>query len=431
MISLNSEQQNAISEIVDFLMTPGETEMVVEGPAGTGKSTMINHMLQVYEKQMQAIALINNIDAPHYELITTATTRKAAQVIAELTGQEALTIHSALGLKVENDRKTGKSKLVHGRNYNIIEDSIILIDEASFADSNLIKEVREGTLRCKIIWIGDPFQLASIYEPTPPIFTEGLRTAKLTQIMRNMGTVQQVSLEYRHAVDTLTFPSIGLTDDKVIHVDGATFQQMINHHFTASQLTHGNAARILAWQNDRVIQYNDYARMINGQHGHFKEGERVVTNKPIMTRSGTKYATDASGIVTDVTGTIEQAGIEGRYIELDEKVQLFVPDNQLQVRAFLKQLAKEKNWKTFFDIKENWGDLRPPYASTVHKSQGSTYDRVFIDLSDIGQCNIQSDVARMLYVAFSRASEQVVLYGALPPKYGAIQNAQGRVATVA
>ena len=92
------------------------------------------------------------------------------------------------------------------------------------------------------------------------------------------------------------------------------------------------------------------------------------------------------------------------------------------MKLLLKNIAKEakvnpKKWPLYFQYKDEWLDLRPAYASTVHKAQGSTYTTVFMDLSDIGKCNIASDVARMLYVSISRASKQVYLYGDLPSKY--------------
>ncbi|GAG41266.1 unnamed protein product, partial [marine sediment metagenome] len=95
----------------------------------------------------------------------------------------------------------------------------------------------------------------------------------------------------------------------------------------------------------------------------------------------------------------------------------FAPDDPKKVKAYLKSLANKKEWVEYYAIKETWLDLRPAYASTVHKAQGREYDTVFIDLSDIGRCNTASDVARMLCVSISRAKKQVVFYGALPTKY--------------
>jgi ATP-dependent exoDNAse (exonuclease V) alpha subunit len=96
---------------------------------------------------------------------------------------------------------------------------------------------------------------------------------------------------------------------------------------------------------------------------------------------------------------------------------VFLPKRPHEASAILKQLAKEKNWKDFFDVKEKVADLRPTYACTVHKSQGSTYDNVFIDLYSIGKNNKPNEVARLLYVAVTRASNNVYLYGNLPDKY--------------
>ena len=64
-------------------------------------------------------------------------------------------------------------------------------------------------------------------------------------------------------------------------------------------------------------------------------------------------------------------------------------------------------------IERTWIDLRAAYAQTVDKSQGSTYDKVFIDLDDISHCTSGARIARMLYVAVSRARHQVIFTGDL------------------
>jgi ATP-dependent exoDNAse (exonuclease V) alpha subunit len=62
------------------------------------------------------------------------------------------------------------------------------------------------------------------------------------------------------------------------------------------------------------------------------------------------------------------------------------------------------------------------YAKTVHKSQGSTHDDVYIDLGNISTCHNPNQAARMLYVAFSRARNRVFLFGQLAEKYGGLIN---------
>ena len=65
-------------------------------------------------------------------------------------------------------------------------------------------------------------------------------------------------------------------------------------------------------------------------------------------------------------------------------------------------------------------DLRLPYASTIHKSQGSTFDEVLIDLGSFRSCQDPEVAARLLYVAVSRARKKIKFYGKLPKKYGVL-----------
>ena len=77
-----------------------------------------------------------------------------------------------------------------------------------------------------------------------------------------------------------------------------------------------------------------------------------------------------------------------------------------------------------FDIQIDYGDdevrkakvtkdLDYGYCLSVHKSQGSTYDNVFINLNDILRCRTILDRNRLLYVALSRASKKVFIYNSL------------------
>ena len=135
--------------------------------------------------------------------------------------------------------------------------------------------------------------------------------------------------------------------------------------------------------------------------------------------------------ITHVYGETIKHKVNGQEVIINGIITAFLPDNYKDAKILMKKLAKEANskeiqndpkrkkelWEEYFNIKDTWLDLRSQYASTVHKAQGSSYDKVFIDLDDIGRCNIASDVARMLYVAISRAKKKVILSGTLPEKY--------------
>ena len=73
-----------------------------------------------------------------------------------------------------------------------------------------------------------------------------------------------------------------------------------------------------------------------------------------------------------------------------------------------------------YKLKQQYPDLRPRDAATVHKAQGSTYETVFLDLDDLSTCRDSQMAARLLYVAFTRAKKRVVLYGHLASKYGGV-----------
>ena len=95
-----------------------------------------------------------------------------------------------------------------------------------------------------------------------------------------------------------------------------------------------------------------------------------------------------------------------------------VPTDRSHFNELVKYYKRQKNWERYFYLKQNFPDLRPRDAATVHKSQGSTYDSVFVDLGNISTCHQADQAARMLYVAFSRAKTKVYVYGDLAAKYG-------------
>ena len=124
----------------------------------------------------------------------------------------------------------------------------------------------------------------------------------------------------------------------------------------------------------------------------------------------------------EINGTIKRlAGyglvIDPQAIEIGGNFDVFQAHDLKQVKALLNGYYKVGDFENYHIAKELFADLRPSHACTVHKSQGSTYKTVYIDLGDIGSCYEANAVARMLNTAISRASERLVLFGELPLKY--------------
>jgi len=125
-------------------------------------------------------------------------------------------------------------------------------------------------------------------------------------------------------------------------------------------------------------------------------------------------------IITDVQ-TDTRHGLDGYFIELNNQIRVFQPKSQKEVKNLLNAeaiIAKPQNsWGKYFNMKNSFADLRATHACTVYKAQGSTYNTVYINLTDIGKCHQPAVTARMLHVAVTRAANKVVLYGELPAKY--------------
>ena len=101
--------------------------------------------------------------------------------------------------------------------------------------------------------------------------------------------------------------------------------------------------------------------------------------------------------------------IDGYHVSIAEGHLLFVPDNYTK----LKSLRDDDPSFDYFCNQNKVVDLRPLFASTVHKAQGSTINTVYIDLDDfkaVSKYNYPL-FKKLLYVAVSRASEKAIFTG--------------------
>ena len=423
-MKLSDDQENAAKMFGAFLLNDEIHEMVIEGRSGSGKSTLASHLIDIARKQASMLQLITN-EKNEIVVHCTATTNKASRVLSDKAKQEAKTIHSLLGLQVKNNFRTGKTSLKRTKDYRPYKNTLIIVDEASMADKALLKEIREATPTCKVLYIGDPYQLAPVKETTCPVFDSVKHKAILTMIMRQGkgSPIAALGDRFRETVETGVFPDINAYVDgkEIIRVSGSEFQQMVSTTFTKGMCE--NKAKIVAWRNTQVQAYNAHVRSLFTSSEAFEVGEVVVTNNPILS-AGTQFSTDQLVEITGVESAINH-DLECWHYELNGGTHVYQAKEQYRVAARLKALADEKDFASYFFIKEGFVDLRATYASTVHKCQGSTYETIFIDLNDIGDCYDWQDVARMLYVSITRASKQVVLYGELPEKYRGIPEIGG------
>jgi len=414
-MQLTPDQQHAETEFLKFLYSTTETEMVIAGASGSGKSTLTKYLIEAARKNTKMINLLTDMKGD-INIYCTATTNKAAGVLAEMTGEEAVTIHSLLGLKVTNDYKTGKTLLKKTRDTEIVENSLIVLDECSLTDSYLLKIIRELTLKCKLLFIGDPNQLAPIHEAKSPVFEKVANRVNLTTIKRQAqgNPILQLSDQLKMTVETGKFNNIASNGIEIIRADGALFQKLMEDEFR-DPLHTVQRAKVLAWTNAKVHDYNSHIRALLVSQDTYQVGEYVATNKPIMNGKNEPIKTDSIREITDIYPGTEK-DLDGWWVTLSGGVKVFLPQHQSEVKQVLKHFAGQKDWVNYFNHKDFYADLRPAHASTVFKSQGSTYETVFIDVGNIGQCRVSDTIARMMYVGITRASDKVVLYGDLPSR---------------
>lgn len=408
---LTNDQQAAKDAIMSFLDDPVEHTFVLSGYAGCGKSTLVKDILDTLEKREELQMLLD----PNFkitEIFLTATSNKAAENLSSITGWIVPTIHSLLGLRVERDYMTGQTKLKGINKY--IHDAFIIIDEASFIDSHLLRLIYKHTANCKLLFIGDPAQLAPVKSSTTPVFTSGFNEVSLTTVVRqaDQSPITQLATQLRNTVNTGEWTSFKPDDKHVLHVGRDQFDELVKQEFTRKDW-HYMDSKILAWTNKRVMDYNKAISELVKGYSTFQKGDYAICNSYIQ-RNGNKIKTDQVVQISYIAGPyICDAGVSGYDVVIKNHGNFFLCADFNDRVATLKQLGKAKQWHLYSTYEQSWIDLRPAYAQTVDKSQGSTYQRVFIDLDDIRKCNNGNQMARMLYVAVSRAKEQVIFTGDL------------------
>lgn len=414
-ITLTLDQQAALDSFVQFLLDPNTPVWVLVGYAGTGKSTLVHTLLDRLPSYIESAKLID----PDYEELTvqlTATTNKAAEQFSHITGMDVKTIHSFLGLRVDSSEGFGKKRLVAGRNAEVKYDHLIFIDEASMIDSELLTLIFQQTKDCKIVFIGDPAQLPPVKSEKTPVFDAKFPTAKLEKVMRQMvdgkpcaNPITEMATAFRETVTSGVWPTGFKPDGQFVRwLPPEQFQAELEAEFTRPDWSFRDS-KILAWRNERVIQFNRHVRALLKGDPSIQVGD-YVDNNSFVQIGKQSIKTDQTVFVSGIEDDTEEDGVVGNWVTLDYTIRAFHPKSRDAKQKALN-LAKAADDGRKYQRIESWVDLRAVFSQTVNKSQGSTFDRVFIDLSDIAKCTKGNLIARLLYVAFSRARSQVILTG--------------------
>jgi ATP-dependent exoDNAse (exonuclease V) alpha subunit len=159
IITFNDQQYEGINKIRAWLKEKNKPYIVLIGPAGTGKSTIIKKILDEYRGGV----------------VVSAPTHRAKKVIADTTGKNSKTLHSLLGLRMDVSLEDFSPNLPifnpiaepQIANYNLI-----CVDEVSMVNIGLLNLIKEKNKYCKtkILFIGDIFQIPPINEERSEVF---------------------------------------------------------------------------------------------------------------------------------------------------------------------------------------------------------------------------------------------------------------------
>lgn len=413
-ITLTEGQQSAYEAFNNFILDPEASVFVIQGYSGTGKTTLIQTIMDRISKILKTVKLLDPYNTPEWDIELTATTNQAADQFSQITGRPVSTIHSKLGLRVHRDYETGKTKLVPIRGgADKVRDTILFIDEASYIDQNLLRLIFKQTENCKIVFIGDPAQLLNVGCTRSPVFDANFPTAKLTEVVRQAegNPIIDLSTRFRGTVNTGEFFSFTPDNHHIQYLDRDAFEDEILKEFNRPDWSH-RCSKVLAWTNKTVVNYNNAIRNHVKGEPELKVGDFAVVNSYIRVGRAS-FKTDQVVYISRKGSKEDNNGVSGHWYELDKKAMVFCPDSLVDKKARLKQARADGEMELVRIIEDEWADLRAAYACTINKSQGSTYDKVFIDLDDVKKCNSGNQIARMLYVAVSRARHNVYLTGDL------------------
>jgi len=409
--TLNPEQEAARVAIVDFLESDSQY-FGLFGYAGTGKTTVIQ---TVFDGLTKSIAM-------------SAPTHKAVGVLASMADERGLTrvqfatIHSLLSCRKQRIAGDIVFRPDPRKSPPIHDYDIVVIDECSMVSEEMwgwITEAVDG-LGIKIIVMGDPLQLPPVGDDNPsPTFD--LPHASLQRIMRSRGVVQDAGTEVRLNIGSVVPPVAHDADDVDGEVRNLVAEEWLTSWKDAADAEQSNKA--LAFTNAAVDWLNEWMRkQLFGENAPpFVAGERLVMieTHEIQGRRQAMLHTEDELKVLEASLT-SALGLECWKLDVESplgKVTILVFDESQQA-AYDEKLraARTKGkalnvWGEYYSLKESFARVRPGWATTIHKSQGSTYDDVYLVQTNVLSAGRRDHAFRnmLLYVGYSRARRGLYL----------------------
>lgn len=348
---------------------------VITGGPGTGKTSVQRALLDLYKKKY-----------PAAKIACCAPTGKAARRMEQSTGVPSTTVHRALGLIANEDGHYGDPET--------LDADLVLVDEVSMLDVYLAEKLfRSVPATARLILVGDSDQLPSVGPGAvlkEIIASDMVPVVRLDQVFRqkNGSRIAANAKLIRHGNLSLEYgPDFEFYDSTDLSVSA----EIIESLYLQETAKYGidNVVLLSPYRQKTETGANALNQRLQGKVNPPADGKSDAVHGQRRFRTGDKVMQIKNcedinngdvGYVTNITGT-----------QSDSVVRIDFGDGRV--------VDYENSDLDMLDL---------GYACTVHKSQGSEYKSVIINL----QCAHSVMLVRpLIYTAITRAKERVLIVG--------------------
>ena len=371
-------------------------EIITGGP-GTGKTTIIKCIIEIYENNGMKVLL----GAP---------TGRAAKRMTESTGREAKTIHRLLEMGVSDNENS-----FFGRGEGEpLEGDVIIVDEASMIDimlmNSLLKAIKLGT---RLIIVGDADQLPSVGPGNvlrDLIDSEFIKVVRLKDIFRQ--GKESMIITNAHRINNGELPYLNKKGGDFFFDNRESNEEILE---TILDLVN----RRLPLFNSKWNKIRDFQVLSPTRKGilgvdNLNNELQSILNPPSKDKKERKFKDSVFREGDKVMQTKNNYSLKWNRINGygdNEGVGIFNGD-----MGFIESISEENRTVTVvFDderriVYDNLyvEELELAYAITIHKSQGSEF-KVIITPAFMGSAFLMN--RNILYTGITRAKELVVVVG--------------------
>lgn len=478
-ITYNKEQQSAIINAVSFLKTNTDPTQyyVIEGKAGTGKTTIAKEILKEFEDGQIYVAAVSH---------------KAKGVIKNSFGEDTrgkkfFSIASLLGMKGINDNDTQTTKFQVGTKVPLLDNppALLVIDEASMITEDVLKKIIDINSSLsrpfQMLFLGDIGQIQPIRDDQSEfyrthkdllnkksdIFNSKHKSKLITRVRQGEANPILPYADYFWENSQKENPELNPTQHIVrnnqitdkgsllfSNSEAEVLNSVIKAVKNAVEKGLTNHVKIVTYHVNEKTELNQKIHeALFGKDSDYSKGDMLILNSPYDLPDVNATMENSSEIqIKSIQDTdVDEFGVHTLYLETNgtaytrtgneqkdcviqvvsrndiglynQKLQELASHAKRQTNRVLKKQA----WGDFWEYKGRYADVDFGYAITAHKSQGSTYDIVVVDEKDIMGTSATSnqEKSELIYTALTRPRNTAIVISSVPvsnPYTGDIEN---------